>query len=277
MLEGNDEPRPVVSHGDSTSLPLAGVARGVTLASTRDRVISSTVAAPRALQYVPDVGGEPDASAAVLPVVFPAGPEGAYRGEELWRCVFGNDAPVEIEIGCGKGSFLLEAAHRTPGRNFLGLERAPRLVRRAERALTDGGIANARVLCCDAGWVIAFLLPARCVAAYHLYFPDPWWKRRHHKRRVYTGRLAAALVRTLAPGGRVSVATDVAPLLDLIRERFLRAGLVALPESPAPPRTTFARRCAEAGRPLHRAAFVSREVTAGVALHACGVDAIAPA
>lgn len=224
------------------------------------------MAAPRALQYVADAGGESDASSDGPLALLSAGPEAAPCGAELWRCVFGNDAPVEIEIGCGKGTFVLSAAHRAPTRNFLGLERAPRLARSAARAVADAGLSNARILCCDAGCVVTRLLPTHSVAAYHLYFPDPWWKRRHHKRRIYTGRLATALVRTLAPAGRVYVATDVAPLLELVHERFARAGLVAVPEPPPPPPTTFARRCTEEGRPLHRAAFVPRGVTPGVGL-----------
>jgi tRNA (guanine-N7-)-methyltransferase len=175
--------------------------------------------------------------------------------QDLWRAVFGNDAPVEIEIGCGKGTFLVAAAGRDRNRNFLGLERAPRLAVAAARTLADAGLTNARVLCCDAGCVVTHLLPARAVAAYHLYFPDPWWKRRHHKRRVYTSRFAAAVSRTLSSGGRVYVATDVGPMLDLIRERFAGAGLVPLPESLPPPRTVFARRCGEEGRPVHQAVF----------------------
>jgi tRNA (guanine-N7-)-methyltransferase len=222
------------------------------------------VAAPRALQYVPDAGGD-SAASDVLPAGVPVVSGAAPRPEELWQYVFGNDAAVEIEIGCGKGTFLLEAAHRFRGRNFLGLERAPRLARHAERAATEAGLPNLRILCCDAGWVITRLLPARSVAAYHLYFPDPWWKRRHHKRRLYTVRFAAAIARTLVPGGRVSVATDVGPLLDLIGERFARAGLGALAASPALPQTTFARRCAEADRPLHRATFVLDDAVTALA------------
>ena len=217
------------------------------------------MAAPRTRQYVPDAGDESDISPWVLPAV----PDTGVPGTGLWRQVFGNDAPVEIEVGCGKGTFLLQAALRAPTRNFLGLERAPRLAVVAERAIAAAGLTNARVLLCDAGCVVPHLIPARSVAIYHLYFPDPWWKRRHHKRRVYTGRFAAAITRTLASDGRVYVATDVPPLLDLIRERFAHAGLVVLPASPPAPRTVFARRCREEGRALHEAAFGPRSLTHG--------------
>jgi tRNA (guanine-N7-)-methyltransferase len=235
------------------------VARGVIVAvarlplPARPIALPLILAAPRTLQYVPDTA--PDAPT-TPPVVLPIVPS----SQDLWRAVFGNDAPVEIEIGCGKGTFLVDAAGRDRNHNFLGLERADRLATRAARAVADAGLSNARVLCCDAACVVTQLLPARAVAAYHLYFPDPWWKRRHHKRRVYTSRFAAALSRTLTPGGRVYVATDVGPMLDLIRERFAGAGLVALPESPTPPRTVFARRCGEEGRPVHRAVFARRSV-----------------
>jgi tRNA (guanine-N7-)-methyltransferase len=209
------------------------------------------VAAPRTRHYLPDADDVGDA----LPGVLAAAPGVAASGADLWRCVFGNDAPVEIEVGCGRGTFLLEAARHTPSRNFLGLERAPRLALAAERAIAGAALTNARVLCCDAGCVLCHLIPPRSVAVYHLYFPDPWWKRRHHKRRVYTGRFAAAISRTLVAGGRVYVATDVRPLVDQIRERFARAGLAALGESPPAPHTVFAGRCREAGRLVHHAAF----------------------
>jgi tRNA (guanine-N7-)-methyltransferase len=160
-----------------------------------------------------------------------------------------------VEIGCGGGQFLRAVAARTPHRNFLGLERATGLASTACAALEQAALPNARVLCCDARCVVRWLVPDRSVAAYHLYFPDPWWKRRHHKRRLSTSAFAADLARTLAFGGQVFVATDVADLFRAIARSLTGAGLLHAETSAFDIETSFAARCAAAGRPIHRGVF----------------------
>jgi tRNA (guanine-N7-)-methyltransferase len=173
----------------------------------------------------------------------------------LWRALFGNDHPVEVEIGCGTGTFLVTAATRAPERNFFGIERSPRLAAATGAVLAAAGTRNARVLCADALCPIATIIPPASVSTYHLYFPDPWWKTRHHKRRVYSAAFVSSLARTLVPAGRVLVATDVTGLFGMLEETLTAAGLVRLTESVSPPETTFARRCLAAGRLIHAAAF----------------------
>lgn len=126
-----------------------------------------------------------------------------------WAAVFGNANPVEIEVGCGKGLFLITAAQSRPGHHFFGVEvvRALQLyiaTRAAKRSL-----ANVRVAGTDARWLFRELVPTASVAAVHVYFPDPWWKARHKKRRVFTAEFAADCERVLRPGGELRIATDV--------------------------------------------------------------------
>jgi tRNA (guanine-N7-)-methyltransferase len=97
--------------------------------------------------------------------------------EELWSALFGRAAPVEIEIGSGDGVFLLAFAGHHPDRNFLGIERSPSKARRLEARLARSGLANLRALRADATCLLPALVPRASVAAYHVYFPDPWPKR----------------------------------------------------------------------------------------------------
>jgi len=176
-----------------------------------------------------------------------------------WSELFGADRAVEIEIGCGKGAFLLDYARAHPEINLLGMENQPRWARWIERRLERTPLANARVLCVDAALVVTHFVRDASVRAYHVYFPDPWWKRRHHKRRLVSGAFAAALFRTLEPRGIVHLATDVAARFASMREEF-----AALPferrEFPTPtpegrPLTNFERKYRAEGRPLYYATF----------------------
>ena len=175
-----------------------------------------------------------------------------------WPSIFGNDRPVEVEIGPGTGTFFLHTARRSPDVNLFGIERSNSRAAALTRAVADQGLHNARVLCADAGCVIENLVPAASVRAYHLYFPDPWWKRRHHRRRLLTDALAAALARTLVPGGRLHVATDVPAVF----ERALRTlgavpAFVRVADVPSPRTiaTVFERKGLRRGAHIHEATF----------------------
>jgi len=143
-----------------------------------------------------------------------------------WSGLFGNDRPVEVEIGPGRGDVLLAFAEASPARNFFGIERtggaAAAIVARAAKH----GLANVRVVAGDARCIVAQLVSDDSVAAYHVYFPDPWPKTRHRKRRLVTAAFAAALARTLAPRGTVDVASDVRAVVEAFAGELEREGLV---------------------------------------------------
>jgi len=122
--------------------------------------------------------------------------------------LFGRPCPVEVEIGIGKGRFILGEAVQRPQVGFLGIERVRKYLRIALARLNRCGCENVRVACEDAGILVRTLIPDHSVTAYHIYFPDPWPKKRHHKRRFIPPNFAAHLFRTLRPGGIVKVATD---------------------------------------------------------------------
>jgi len=173
----------------------------------------------------------------------------------LWSFVFGNDHPVEVEIGPGRGDVLRAFATARPDVNFFGIEHARGAAEVLARRLDVLGLTNARVICGDAPCVLHRLVPPASIAAHHVYFPDPWPKRRHAKRRLFTPAFVADLERTLVPGGVVHVATDLAWLFDEIRAGLLGARFVERPAIPAParPTTKFERKYAQAG--TYRAAF----------------------
>ncbi len=127
-----------------------------------------------------------------------------------WGALFGNSHPVEIEVGMGKGLFLLNAAMTRPDTNFFGIEIVRKYQLYAATRFAIRHLLNVKTACADAKLLIRDYVAASSVAAVHVYFPDPWWKKRHKKRRVFTPEFAADVARILIPGGRLLIATDVA-------------------------------------------------------------------
>lgn len=125
-----------------------------------------------------------------------------------WTEVFGNANPVEIELGIGKGRFLMDAAQRRTSTNFLGVEWAGKYLRLCHSRCLKRGLANVRLAHADAHEFIELLVPSGSVQAYHLYFPDPWPKKRHHKRRLFDREFLDEVARGLRVGGRFWAATD---------------------------------------------------------------------
>jgi tRNA (guanine-N7-)-methyltransferase len=178
---------------------------------------------------------------------------------DCWRQIFGNDHPVGLEVGPGRGDFLLASAERHPTWNFFAIEHSASRTREIAATLAARGVDNARVLCGDAACLIE-LLPAASVAAIYVQFPDPWWKRRHHKRRVWTPRFAAALHRALLADGTVELVTDVADYFALAQTCLAgEPGLELMALGGAPELlTSFARKAARQGTPIHRSVHRKR-------------------
>ena len=132
-----------------------------------------------------------------------------------WSEFFGNDQPVELDIGCGRGLFLFNAAVTTPHTNFVGLEIDYREGRRTATRLMKQNLPNARVIGGDCKTLLTEMIAPGSVAAAHVYFPDPWWKKRHHKRRLFNDEFTAMLARILRPEGLVHHWTDVADYFEM--------------------------------------------------------------
>lgn len=116
--------------------------------------------------------------------------------------------PLEVDLGCGDGSFLMEMARNCPERDFLGVERLLGRVRKVCRKITRRHLENARVLRLDSRYVVEWLLPETSVSRLHLLCPDPWPKLRHHRRRVMQVEFFEAVRRALVPGGEFLFMTD---------------------------------------------------------------------
>lgn len=133
-----------------------------------------------------------------------------------WKAFFGNDNPVELDIGCGRGKFLFDSAVASPGTNWLGVELDYAEGRRGARRLAKRAMPNGRVLGGDARELLSRKIQPHSVAAAHVYFPDPWWKTRHRKRRLFTDEFADLLARVVRPGGFVHSWTDVEDYFEVI-------------------------------------------------------------
>ncbi len=176
--------------------------------------------------------------------------------------LFGNRRPVEVEIGIGKGRFLLAQAEARPEVNFLGIEWSLKYLRVARDRARRRGLMNIRLLRADARHVLADLLPDRSLARVHVYCPDPWPKKRHRKRRLFAPETAAHLGRVLVDGGYLDVSTDVREYFEEIRAVVpAHSGLVQdadplFPIDSPDGRTSYEVKYVQAGRTILRASFV---------------------
>ncbi len=182
--------------------------------------------------------------------------------------IFGRSGPVHIEIGSGKGTFLVTQAKGQPDVNFLGIEWARKFYRHAVDRIGRWGLRNVRILRADAATFLRDVVPADSVDCFHLYFPDPWPKKRHHKRRFLQSDNLEILVRCLKPGGEIRIATDHADYFEQIRQ-VTSAYSGTLQEiafqRPAGARegeltgTNYERKYVKQSRPIYTVAFRKRE------------------
>jgi tRNA (guanine-N7-)-methyltransferase len=122
--------------------------------------------------------------------------------------IFPGALPLEVELGSGDGSFLVQYAQAHPQCNYLGIERLLGRLRKLDRKGQRAHLDNLRGLRVEAGYFLEYLLPPHSARALHVYFPDPWPKRKHRKNRLVHERFTALADRVLTPGGNVYLRTD---------------------------------------------------------------------
>jgi len=184
-----------------------------------------------------------------------------------WRHAFGREGRVEVEIGIGKGRFLLACATARPEVLHFGIEWSNEYLRLVETRAERANLDNVRFVRADAGDLVRRAIPEGSVSTYYIFYPDPWPKKRHHKRRFLQAANVDALARTLVPSGWLHVATDhddywsvIEPLLDT-HPAFARQPAFGGPEFPLPlggPLTNFEAKYEVEGRRRHRGSWRRR-------------------
>lgn len=168
--------------------------------------------------------------------------------------------PLEIEVGCGAGSFLTRRAASMPDCDFLGIERMLGRVRSFAVKCRRLGISNACVLRLEALYTFHYLLPAHHARRVYVFFPDPWPKKRHHSHRLFGPLFLNALWKRLEIGGRVEFATDHREYFEQVLEHFAAdSRFLRVDPMPRPPEvwTEFEREFRSQGLPIHAAAWQS--------------------
>jgi tRNA (guanine-N7-)-methyltransferase len=174
------------------------------------------------------------------------------------RAIFPVPQPLEVELGCGDASFLVEYAGRQPGRNFIGVERLLGRLQKLGRKGRRAGLDNLRGIRIESAYFLRQLLPRHSAAALHIYFPDPWPKKKHRRHRLINEQFPALACAALAPGGQVFLRTDDADYFGQMNEVFGGANEFAKIETPLPLAeitTDFERDFNSQGIPTLRAAY----------------------
>jgi tRNA (guanine-N7-)-methyltransferase len=173
-------------------------------------------------------------------------------------CLFANQQLLEVELGSGDGSFLAQFAALHPERNFIGIERLLGRLRKLERKGQRLNLANLRLLRIEASYFLEWLLPPRSIHALHVYFPDPWPKRKHQRHRLINERFPKLAGHALAAGGAVYLRTDDADYFSRMTKAFAACPSfkqVPTPEALAAVMTDFERGFLRRGVPTLRAAY----------------------
>jgi tRNA (guanine-N7-)-methyltransferase len=172
--------------------------------------------------------------------------------------LFDRSAPLHVDLGCGDGTLLRDMAAQHPQCNFVGVERLLHRVRSSDRKAAE--LSNVRILRGETMFVLHHVLAPESVSAFYLLFPDPWPKRRHHRRRLVTAEFLHAVAQRLTRAGSIFIATDHDEYFSAIKRAAEDASLL---ESVAAawglPQTTFEERFTAAGMRIHR--LVLRKVS----------------
>ena len=172
--------------------------------------------------------------------------------------LFADSRPVELEVGMGRADFLLTYAPANPGCNLVGVERQLVIARRAANKLAAAKIANVRVLQVEISHLLEVRVPPSSLRAVHIYFPDPWPKKRHAKRRFFSRPNMALLQRALQPEGFLHFRTDHEPYYEQVAElmpQFPQFVAVAVPAELLVHQTGYERKFTRHGLPIYRASY----------------------
>ena len=172
--------------------------------------------------------------------------------------IFPRPQPLEVELGCGDASFLVEYARRNPAKNFIGVERLLGRIQKLDRKGRLAGLANLRGVRIESAYLLQYLLPPQSASTLHIYFPDPWPKKRHRKNRLINEHFPALARAALTPGGVVFLRTDDVDYFEQMNEIFGVAdffGKIPSPPALAEIVTDFERGFNAQGIPTLRAAY----------------------
>lgn len=180
-----------------------------------------------------------------------------------WQTLFQNDHPVELEVGFGKGLFLVNAGSTQPKKNFFGIEIIRKYQMYAAGRIARRELKNVITCCGDAKLVMRDFIPKASLAAVHVYFPDPWWKTRHRKRLLFTPEFRSLVLRVLIPGGHLHFVTDVQDYFQMVTGMLAEEPALApvsAPDASAPQHdmdylTNFERKFRKEGRPIYRSCY----------------------
>ncbi|MGC8829148.1 MAG: tRNA (guanosine(46)-N7)-methyltransferase TrmB [Verrucomicrobiia bacterium] len=128
--------------------------------------------------------------------------------------------PLEVELGAGDGSFIVQYAKLNPEHNFIAVERLLGRARKVEKKALRAGLENLRVIRIEAGYFVQYLLPEKSVLKMHIYFPDPWPKPKHAKNRLIQPPFLEALKNVMTPGGKIYLRTDSKTYYEQMLEVF---------------------------------------------------------
>ena len=137
-----------------------------------------------------------------------------------WEKAFGGAAPIEVDLGCGRGDYAWQRAVGFPEIHVVALETRPKWIMRLRQRCRHEGVTNLRAIRCDATQDLPVLFARNSVRGFTVHHPDPWWKKRHHKRRLIRHQVILQIAEILQPGGFVYLQTDVPDLAEEIRSVF---------------------------------------------------------
>jgi tRNA (guanine-N7-)-methyltransferase len=213
----------------------------------------STIANDRSLQDIPRVTQDPSYLAALERAEFKPLD---FFAEVKIEDIFARPAPLDLDLGCGDGSFLMAMAQRHPERNILGTERMVGRIEKVCRKIAETQGRHVRLIGLESHHVTRHLLPANSVSVAYVLFPDPWPKRYHHPRRLIQDEFMKSLHRVLAPGGELRAKTDDLPYFQWMEKVWARVPgyeRIEWAEEPDWPRTDFEQQFLAKGLPIYRA------------------------